>query len=207
MSGTPDVITVVETHLIDTLKAALAGTKLRVQDLPGDWDDDMLRRLLTLAPCVLVSFSGGQVPRRGANTASIDGQWVIYVVTSHQSGEQARRRGNAQAIGAYEIVARLIVPQLHGHIVPGVGTLDLTGVQDLFTGTVERQGLAVYACTFMLPMEFDRVAPDGLADFATFVASLDIPPHAPHSTQTEWLAGNDTHGAPDARDNVTLPTA
>lgn len=204
--STPDVITAVESHLIDTLTAALAGTKLRVQDLPGDWDDDMLRRLLTLAPCVLVSFSGGQVPRRGATTATIDSQWVVYAVTSHPSGEQARRRGNAQAIGAYEVISRLVVPQLHGHVVPGVGSMDLTGVQDLFTGAVERQGLAVYACTFVLPMEFARSAGSSLQDFATFADALDIPPHAPSATQAAWLTGNDTNGTPDSRDTVILPT-
>jgi phage gp37-like protein len=201
-----DVITTVETHLVDTIKAAVAGTKLRVQDLPADWDDDMLRRLLTLAPCVLITFAGGQAPRRGATTASIDGQWVVYAVTSHPSGEQPRRRGNAQAIGAYEIVSRLIVPLLHGHKVPGVGTLDFTGVQDLFTGSVERQGLAVYGCSFVLPMAFQIAADQALADFATFAAQFDIPPHAPGSTQAEWLTGNETHCRPDAKDTVILPT-
>ncbi|MCY4753260.1 phage protein Gp37 [Pelomonas aquatica] len=205
MSDT-DIISTVESHLVDTLKAAVAGTRLRVQDLPGDWDDDMLRRLLELAPCVLVSFSGGQVPRRGATRAIIDSGWLVYVVTSHPSGEQARRRGNAQAIGAYEVISRLIVPLLHGHTVPGVGTLELSGIQDLFTGAVERQGLAVYACAFNMPMGFDVAVDGALGDFATFAAQLDIPPHAPQATHTEWLAGNYANGRPDAQDTVTLPT-
>ena len=64
MSG--DVITQVEDDLVATLTAAVAGLKLRVQDLPGDWDDDMLRRLLTLAPCVLVAFTGGAPISKGA---------------------------------------------------------------------------------------------------------------------------------------------
>ncbi|HEY9105225.1 MAG TPA: phage protein Gp37 [Roseateles sp.] len=202
-----DVITRVETHLVDTLTAAVAGTKLRVRDLPADWDDDMLRKLLTLAPCVLVSFSGGQVRQRGATRAEIDGQWVVYAVTSHPSGEQPRRRGNAQAIGAYEIVSRLIVPVLHGHQVPDVGALALTGIQDLFTGSVERQGLAVYGCSFAVPMAFEISPGQALADFATFAAQFDIPPHEPGSTHAEWLQGDESHGKPDAKDTVTLPTS
>lgn len=200
-----DVISRVETHLIDTLKAVVAGTKLRVQDLPGDWDDDMLNVVGGLAPCVLVSFSGGAVPRKGG-PATIEGAWVFYVVTSHPSGQQPRRRGNAQAIGAYEIISRLVVPVLHGHKVPGVGTLELTSVQDLFTGSVERQGLAVYGCSFSLPMQFEISADEALADFGTFAAQFDIPPHAPGGTQAEWLSGNETHGKPDAKDTVVLPT-
>lgn len=202
-----DVISRVEQHLVDKLTAALAGTKLRVQDLPGDWDDDMLRRLLTLTPCVLVAFSGGNSSQRGATTAEIASEWIVYVVTSHPSGEQARRRGNAQAIGAYEVISRLVVPLLHGHVVPGVGALSLASVQNLFTGMVERQGLSVYACSFGLPMSFEIATDADLADFATFVAQLDIPPHASSSTHADWLAGNFTHGKPDATDAVTLPTA
>ncbi|MFG6462264.1 phage protein Gp37 [Roseateles sp. DXS20W] len=201
-----DIISTVEAHLVDVLTQAVAGAGLRVQDLPGDWDDEMLRTLLTLAPCVLISFSGGQA-RRGATTAAIDGQWTLYVVTKHPSGQQARRRGNAMAIGAYEVVSRLVVPVLHNHLVPGVGTLSLTGIQDLYTGSVERQGLAVYGCTFVLPMSFEPQASAGLGDFATFVSSLDIPPHASSSTQSEWLQGNFTHGKPDASDTVNLPTS
>jgi phage gp37-like protein len=204
---TVDAISAVETHLIERLKAGVAGTRLRVDSLPGDWDDDMLRRLYTAAPCVMVAFAGGPVPRRGSTTATIDSSWLVYVVTSHPSGELARRRGNAQDLGAYEIIARLVVPLLHGHTVPGVGTLELTGIQDLFTGQVEKQGLAVYGCSFALPLTFQLGTDEALADFATFFAQFDIPPHAPGSTHTEWLAGNETHGKPDAKDAVSLPTS
>lgn len=205
MSG--DVITQVEDDLVATLTAAVAGLKLRVQDLPGDWDDDMLRRLLTLAPCVLVAFTGGAPISKGALLPVISGQWAIYAVTSHPSGEAARRRGNAQAIGAYELISRVIVPTLHNHTVPGVGTLTMGAVENLFTGMVEKQGLTVYAVGFSLPMSFevDNNAAS-LAWFTTLAAQYDVPPFDAPATHAEWLAANYTHGTPDAQDNVILPT-
>lgn len=203
-----DIITATEDDLLATLAAAVAGTKLRVDSLPGDWDDDMLKRLQTLAPCVLLSFAGGVPPVLGELEPNVAGQWLVYAVTSHPSGQAARRRGSAQAIGAYELLARLIVPALHGHRVPGAGLAQLARIENLFTGTVEKQGLAVYAAAFSVPMPFDTL-PDGSAldDFATFYAQLDVPPHSPGTEHAKWLAGDYATSLPDARDSVQLPTA
>lgn len=203
-----DIITATEDDLLATLTTAVAGAKVRVDSLPGDWDDDMLKRLLALAPCVLVAFAGGAPRTVGELEPTLDGQWLVYAVTAHPSGQLARRRGNAQALGAYDLVARLIVPALHGHLVPGAGTANLVRVENLFTGAIERQGLAVYAAAFSVPMPFDVFPADGdLADFATFAAQLDVPPHSPEPAHTEWLAGDYSNTTPDARDTVTLPTA
>lgn len=203
-----DIITAVEDDLLAALTAAAAGAKVRVESLPGDWDDDMLKRLLPLAPCVLVAFSGGVPARIGELEPTIDSQWAVYAVTSHPSGQAARRRGNAQALGAYELISRLVVPALHGRDVPDAGVAHLVRVDNLFTGSVERQGLAVYAATFRVPMPFSVLPdPEGLDDFATFVAQLDVPPHATGAQHVQWLASNYSSSTPDARDQVSLPTA
>lgn len=188
-----DPLITVENDLVETLTAAVAGTKLRVDSLPGDWDDEMLNRLQRMAPCVLVAFAGGGPASPGAGfEARIDSQWLVYVVTAHPSGEAARRRGNAQGVGAYEILSRLVIPVLHNHVVPGVGSLALGPVQNLYTGAVDGKGLAVYAAAFQLPLGFPvPLDADGLDDFATFAAQFDIPPT----------------GSSDAADVVTLPTA
>lgn len=207
MSSVADVITAVEDALLAALTTAVAGTKVRVDSLPGDWDDDMLRRLLTLAPCVLVAFAGGPAKQPGAHQPTIDGQWIVYAVTAHASGQEARRRGNAQSLGAYELLARLIVPALHSLQIADVGTATLVRVENLFTGQVERQGLAVYAAAFSVPMPF-RVGVeglDGLPDFATFAAQYDLPPHDNAAAHQAWLVGDYSSTRPDAQDTVTLP--
>lgn len=188
-----DPLITVENNLVDTLKAAVAGVKLTVDSLPGDWDDGMLDRLRRMAPCVLVAFVGGGPASPGPDSeARIQSQWLVYVVTAQPSGEAARRRGNAQGLGAYEILSRLVIPVLHNHVVPGIGTLSLGPVENLYTGSVDGKGLAVYAAGFQLPIAFPVPLPDsGLDDFATFAAQYDMPPA----------------GSTDATDVVTLPTA
>lgn len=203
---TEDVISATEDALLAALTQALEGTKVRTDSLPGDWDDDMLKRMLSLAPCVLVAFGGGGAKNVGVAEPVIDGQWLVYVVTSHPSGQAARRRGNRQAVGAYELLSRTVVPTLHGLTVPNIGTLVLNRLENLFTGTVERQGLAVYACAFSLPMPFDLGGEaSSLADFLTFVAQYDIPAHDSEAEHQKWLDGNFSSSKPDASDSVSLP--
>lgn len=203
-----DIITHVEDALLAALAAAVAGTKVRTGSLPGDWDDDMLKRLLQLAPCALTHFAGGAPAVPGELEPVVQGQWLVYVVTSHPSGQEARRRGNAQALGAYELLSRVVVPALHNLRIGQAGTVAFSRVDNLFTGAIERQGLAVYSAAFQVPMPFTTL-PGGseLDDFATFYAQLDVPPHSPGTEHAKWLAGDYTASTPDARDQVGLPTS
>lgn len=193
----------IELQLVERVKAVL-GSKVRgVQSLPGDWDDDMLRRFAAIVPGVYVAFLGGGRRAAGGTEATIDARFSLYVCTGHPT-ELARRHGDAQQVGAYHLITAL-VPALHGLVVPRVGSLDLDDVQNLFTGSVERQALTVYALTFRLPLTFDATAPDELlAPFETFDAHWDIPLFASTDTRAAWLQ-NPPVGAADAHDVVTLP--
>lgn len=199
-------ILAVEDALIARIRAVL-GNRVRVVDsLPGDWDDDMLRRFAAQLPAVFIAFAGGGSRAPGATTFDIDGQWIVYVATGHASGQAARRRGDALQIGAYELV-ELLVPQLHLFKVPDTGTLMAVRVENLYTGSIDRQGLAVYALTFQLPMSMPlQLDPAVLDDFETFTAQYDVPPHTP-AEHPKWLAGDFSTSNPDATETVTLPTA
>jgi len=194
----------VEDAIIAAARAVL-GTHVRdVESLPGEWDDEMLKRLLRAVPGCFVAFAGG--PRNvaaGGVTAAIDGRWVVYTVTGHASGEAARRRGDSRQVGAYELLG-LLAPHLHGLVVAGVGTLQLVDLQNVYSGTVDRQGLAVYALTFGIPMTLDLPVDGTLTPSETFAAAWDTPPHTPQR-HADWLDGDDSGGAPDARDQVALP--
>jgi len=171
----------VEDQLLAKITAALtvAGqSKVKTVDvLPSDWDKDMLRKFAAVAPAVLIAFSGGQVKDLGANDAvSLDAQWSVIAVTAHASGNAARRRGDSQQIGAFEICERL-VPELHGFTVPDEGSLNLVAIENLWSGEIEKQGLAVYAMRFGLLMSFPLVADEsGMGIFLTFDGKYDLPP-------------------------------
>ncbi|MCU0919019.1 MAG: DUF1834 family protein [Burkholderiaceae bacterium] len=198
-------ILAVEDALITECRAALGARVRGVESLPGDWDDEMLQRLLRAVPGVFVAFSGGaRNMGAGAAEASIDSRWTVITVTGHASGEAARRRGDALQAGAYELIT-ILVARLHGLVVAGVGTLSMLDVANLYTGTVDRKGLAVYALTFSLPLTFELTPnPLLLEAFETFDAQYDVPPHTP-AEHPAWLAGDYDTSTPDARDTVALP--
>lgn len=199
-------IAATEAHLIETIKADLGNRIKTVTSVPSEWSDDLLKSMLLMAPFVAVAFPGGTAPKPGSSYAYMDANWEVYVGTAHASGQQARRLGDALQIGAYELIERM-VGLLHGHEVPDVGVLDFRSVDNLFTGTVDRQGLAVYGVRFALPMMALPPAAVALDDFETFDAQYDLPPLADDSAHQAWLAGDYTTSSPDAHDTVVLPTA
>ena len=176
-------IATVEDAIIAEAKAALTfggGLKVRaVVAAPGDWDAEMLKRkLLAMVPCVLVVFAGGPNDALGGNTAGIDAHWRVIVATGHASGDAARRRGDSQEIGAYEIIERLI-PRLDGFTVPDEGTLDLVELENLYSGEIDKQGLAIYGLTFTHTMAFPVSADAALiTPFVTFNDKFDLAPRA-----------------------------
>lgn len=200
----------VEDQLIAKVKAALtvAGAQKykTVDSLPSDWDKDMLRRFAAIAPAVLIAFSGGVPRETGANDAvTVDAQWSVIAVTAHASGNAARRRGDSQEIGAYEICERLI-PELHGLTIEDEGTLSLVAIENLWSGEIEKQGLAVYAMRMSMPITLPYVADVETIDaFETFHGMYDIPPFAGELEYQSWLDADFSASKPEAEDTVSLP--
>src|SRR5574341_1572838 len=143
----------VEDKIIERITQALTvGGALKVRQvdsLPGDWDADMLKRLLRRTPGVFVAFMGGQV--NASHSAQLKAQWAVVAITGHASGEAARRRGDAQQIGAYEIL-EVVVPKLHGFKIDDEGTLKILDIANLYRGELDKQGVTAYAARFEILM-------------------------------------------------------
>lgn len=198
-------ILIVEDALIAVCKDAVGEHMRQVSSLPSDWDDELINRLGLAAPAVFVGFGGGPAQRDAAQgEAAISGRWAITVATAHASGEEARRRGDALQPGAYELVETL-APLVHNFTIPKVGTTKLESIDNLYTGSVDGKGLAVYVIVLSVPMSFPLVVPaEQLGRFAAFGANYDIPPHSPENHR-RWIAGDASGGQPDAADVITLP--
>lgn len=208
-----DTIGVMEDAIIERVKSTFQATDGRlvlraVETLPGDWDDETLRRLLRAVPGAYVAFSGGPMLTTVNTGVTISATWVVYAVTGHASGEAARRRGDSRQVGGYEVVQRL-VGRLHmWEPDPEQGPLVTSSIENLYTGSLDKQGIAVYAVTFKQELNLHVIAdPAELADFETFDARLDVPPFANRVEHERWLLDLPTEHDPDARDIVSLPTA
>lgn len=178
----------VEDAMIERCRRVVGDHVQTIEDLPSGWTAQLLNAARRKVPGIYISWGGG----RGdgdAQSATLAGRYVVYVVTGHASGERERRRGNNRQVGAYELLER-IIPALHTLTVPDVGSLTLQSVDNLYSDQLDRQGVVVYGAAFRLGMTFP--APFDLGDLANFELY----------TGTHRIGGEDD---PDTESRAVLP--
>lgn len=196
------VIAEVEDQIIAQLRAAFGATLREVDHKPAKLDAEELARVLSLAPAAYVSFlgfrQGAKLPER-----TMEAAYGVYLVAQNAAGEQARRRGDARLIGAYEM-AELAFVALDGWApASAAGAIAVASCENLFAAAFEKAGRSCYGLVLAVPIEMQPALEGlgsipGIGTFITFDASWDIPP-----------LGNASRPPPstirDAGDRVTLP--
>jgi phage gp37-like protein len=191
------MIAAVEDALLARLAEAFQGRLRAIDHVPARLDEAELARVLSLAPAAYTAFLGFQ--RRERPDRTVDATWGVYLLAANASGERARRRGDATAIGGYEM-ALLATAALEGWRPPeAAGPVEVLSCENLFSPAFEKLGRTVYGLAIELPMEL----PEGVEDprlglFETFHADWDVPPHGN-------VAPPLPADAPDAADTVSLP--
>lgn len=181
----------IEDALLARVRDRFGPTLRQVDAIPASWDDEMIRRFLISAPGVFLSWGLDRGDNTTDATAEVNSLWQFTIITAHEGKEATRRRGDARAIGAYEIVERLI-PLIHGYTPAGESALMFASADNLFSAANERNGLTVYGVLFSMPMTMSAVdeEPSDLEPFLRFHADWN---QAPADGQLE------------AQDHVTLP--
>ncbi len=155
-------VSAVQTAILARAKQVL-GDKLHYEALPATADlDAQLSARAKKLPAVFVAFFGGQMI--GGNEVVLDAEFGVLVVTQAVS-ERDRREGSARMLGAVPML-EVLVPALHGHVVPEIGSLGLTAVTNLFAQALDEKGLSLYAANYRikLPMALDADPADELDD-------------------------------------------
>ncbi len=197
-------IATIEQAILAKVEKALGTVIRKRESLGGNWTMEMLERALQFAPGVYVAFVGGG---KVTSSGNFPGKFMVYAVTKGAL-EAPRRQGGPGTIGAYDIVETLMA-HLAGMLVPEIGSLEVTGTENLFREAMFDMGGTVYGLTLSLdniplPSALDD---SSLADFETFAVDYDLPPFAPAATHQEWAAEPPSYatGAPDLQDNLQLP--
>ena len=171
-------IAAIEQWFIDTIKPAFTGRLRVVESLPADWDAKTFERIFRAAPGVFVVFGGGRRLPEYQDDLVIAARWGFVAVTTHASGELARRRGDSREIGAYEIL-QVLASLLEGVTPPGaVGPLHFDDVTNLFDDANEVKGAALYGLEGLLPMPLvdPNAATPTLDDFLRYDDTFDLAP-------------------------------
>lgn len=178
----------IEDAIIERCQKVLGDHVKTVEDLPGKWNQKTLRAALRKVPGVFVAWGGARGDGDLARPAT-QNRYVVYVVTSHASGERERRRGNARQVGAYELLER-VVPAVHALTVPDVGSLALESIDNLYADHFDKEGVVVYAAAYRLKV--------------LWPAAFDVNDLNPFElyTGTHHIGGDDD---PDTQSRVELP--
>ncbi len=178
-----NTLTTIEDAILDEIQRVFGKTLREAKSIGGGWTLDSLKRALQFAPGVYVAFQGGN----NAKIAShLDARWTVYVVNKG-TDDLNRRRGNARVIGAYDILSRL-APALNNLVIPDVGSMTLSGINNLFRDAMFDLGGTVYAIQLT-------------------VANLDMSYSLDPSTLTDFVFWHADHYEPDGITNNEQPIA
>jgi phage gp37-like protein len=148
------MILTVQQAMLDRLSAVL-GPGLAYEALPASIDlGTQLSLRHTRLPAVFVAFLGGD--NDGGNQVHLESEFGVFVVTAGASEKGRREGGPGRSSGALAILQRLL-PALHAHVVPEVGSLTLRSVVNLYSEALDKAGLTVYSASFhiMLGLEME----------------------------------------------------
>jgi phage gp37-like protein len=175
----------IEDALIADTQAAY-GNKLKAVDhLPGEWNDQTLRRMATNAPAVYWAYLGGKrhPQRDGYETGVFHG----YVFTGAGNDEKQRRRGDQLALGAYQLVDTL-VSYFDNREVAGQEALKWLRTDNLFSDFLHANGITGYRVAFELVRELPRKPTQSeLGEFLKSYQTYDPAPKGGKTLGTDKL--------------------
>ena len=160
-----------EDWLVAECKRVLGSVFKSIESGPGEWSDAYLKRIVKAVPACRVAFLGG--PARAETALTLDTRWMIYLLTGWAGqSERNRRRGG---IGSYR-AATLLAAWLHTCRVAEVGKCMVMEVSNLWTGEIDRQGLALTAIRLEIVLPVNPpVDADGFREFLTAGVDWNIP--------------------------------
>lgn len=192
----------VEDAIVAQLRGAFGDRVREVDHRPDRLDAQQLADMLSLAPSAYVALLG--LARRQAPEGTWDARFGVYLVAANASGEQARRRGDAATIGAYEMTEVAVRALDRWAPAGAAGAIEVATAEALDARAFDRAGRTVHGLVLELPVALPRGAdPAELSAFVTFDAAWDVPPHGnvpapPPPSPDAGLGGR------DAGDRLTL---
>ncbi|MBN8486374.1 MAG: DUF1834 family protein [Burkholderiales bacterium] len=194
----------IEVAMLARVRQVVGPAVRHVGTLPGVWDDQLFKTLANrqALPGVYLGFERATA-QGGTSALKYLGEWSLVVAVGNAAGEDARKTGDATSIGAYALLAAL-ASGLADQDMAGQGSVVCGEVANLWSGTVQSQGLAVYSLALQVPFSVDKGQGADLAVFATFSPRLDMPQHNT-ADYAAWLDGDYSNSNPEARDEVLVP--
>lgn len=200
-----NTISQIEDGIINLIKSAqeadALGYKLKKIDTYGGDFSDGVEQMVRNFPAVLVIFAGATRISKTNNRTKFSARYGLICCAKNLRSEQSARSGDSSKVGSYKIVldmAMLLMGQTFGL---DIDPIVIEGFDPLSNDKADRQLASIYGLNITTTFEIEGgVDPATLADFKTFHANWDLPPHA--DIETPLPADDEA----DATDHITLET-
>lgn len=185
-----------ERDLLDLIRQSAIGRYCRVVDVLPALTERGLLEALGKPPAVFAS-----VREVGLDGELATVRYGLWIIAQNFRGHQAARQGDGQAVGLYDLAEGVMAAILGApgyrleSFRPDAG--EYSQQYGVHTGEL--------TCSIRTGLPESIDLPGRLAEFRTFHADLDIPPHTP-AAHAGWLTEPPDHSAaaPDAVDTVSL---
>lgn len=187
-----------ETEIITLIRGSTLAAHVRAVDALPDLTPDVIKRIAVTAPAVYVV--AGDFTLGEANQYTFE----LLCLARHAGNHNAVRRGDATAIGLYQLmesVAALLDAQDSGSAIWTASKGRF--LRQTIWASVGLSAGTVSISAQLLPLPLDESA---LNDFVTFQGDYDIDPFQPTIEHDKWLQEppNHTTSAPELTDSITL---
>lgn len=178
------VLSEAEKALVALVKASPLAERIKdCTTLPNLSDESLVSRFVTDAPAVYVALGPGSFKSHQGKLRA-----GFACVAKNSRGHEASRHGDGKAIGLYELVDAVMV--LADGANTGGATWQVVSFDFLASEALSKAG--VYAAVVQIETAGDIQLADAidetaLADFTTFGADYDVPPHEAGTEHTKWL--------------------
>lgn len=197
-----------ETGLVALIKQSPLGARLRQVDSLPDLDgESLVKRFATDAPAIYVALGSFPVKDR-----AIRPKFGIACVARNSRSNQAARHGDGVLIGLHEMLDAAMALASGADVVYGEDDAETAAFEVTACDLITSEQLfkaGVYVGVVQIQSVGDIELPgvlSNLADFKTFAADYDIPPHASVNEHTKWLLEppDQSSSAPELSDQLNL---
>lgn len=196
------MLTEAENALVNRIKVAPIGLKLRQVDTLPDLDGDTLvKKFATDAPAAYVAPAA----TLGIKDSIMDVGFGIACVARNAGGQAATRKGDGKVIGLYEMV-EIIAGMLDG-FVAGEIPLYAISVSIMNDEKIYKAGLQVAVISLQGQMKLPSALDESsLDDFLTLGGQYDVMPHASKIEHEKWKEEPSDHSStkPDIEDTLSV---
>lgn len=197
----------IENGLVAMFSGSVLKPRLRqIATLPDLDGDTLIARFASDAPALYVATGSFRIESGYARP-----KFGIACVAKNSSGHKAARHGDGVAIGLLELVDAAMALVNGCTVDAGENPVALQALGCDFVSSEALFKAGLYVAVINVHTAADvalgsTLTLSSLADFKTFHADTDLPPHASASEHAQWLAEPPqlTGSAPDVSDTLIL---